>query len=401
MLKLKSKIVLITYGNFPFGGASANLLRNLATGIKKQNYEIEVILPRGNYYGKKIERVAQKVNNIDGVKYRFLVFKRHPVNPIGKVLDNFIGPIAIAIYLVYLKINSRVDKILKYNITFTSQFLLLFVSMILNIKLINIVSEFYEKPSKKGLGLIKWYNFYYGFKYGLRFNSGSIALTTFLSSEIKKYNKKAAVLVQPNLIDDAYFNLPQNRNKEFLRIGYSGTPTNKDGIIDLLESFKIVNKQKPNTRLRVIGDLTNGTSLVSSLDARCKKLKIDKAVEFTGLVPHNEVPSLLNECDILVLARPSGIIAQAGFPTKLGEYFACKKPVVITRVGDIDYYFKDKKIVQIVEPENIKDIANGIIALIDDPKKRVKLGQAGYEWMLENLEYKNVAKKIHLYLNKL
>ena len=46
----KSNIKIITNGNFPYGSASANYLRYFAFALI-DNYDIEVILPSGNYYG--------------------------------------------------------------------------------------------------------------------------------------------------------------------------------------------------------------------------------------------------------------------------------------------------------------------------------------------------------------
>ena len=60
----------------------------------------------------------------------------------------------------------------------------------------------------------------------------------------------------------------------------------------------------------------------------------------------------------MTLIRPNGVFAEAVL-TKIGEYFACKKPVGVTNVGDISTYFKNEEHVIIVEPENIKSIVNG------------------------------------------
>ena len=87
-------------------------------------------------------------------------------------------------------------------------------------------------------------------------------------------------------------------------------------------------------------------------------MKVENSITFTGLVPFSDVPRLLNSCQILALTRPSGIFAEAGFPTKLGEYFACKKPVLITEVGDMPTYFKNENHVILVEPDNINSIVN-------------------------------------------
>jgi glycosyltransferase involved in cell wall biosynthesis len=103
----------------------------------------------------------------------------------------------------------------------------------------------------------------------------------------------------------------------------------------------------------------------------------------------------------LALTRPNGIFSEAGFPTKLGEYFACKKPVVITRVGDIPKYFKNEEHIILVEPGNIESIVNGFEVLINRPNLSDKISKESYVWMDQNLNYLNVSLTIDLFIDKL
>ena len=106
----------------------------------------------------------------------------------------------------------------------------------------------------------------------------------------------------------------------------------------------------------------------------------------------------MKSCQILALTRPSGIFAEAGFPTKLGEYFACKKPVLITKVGDIPNYFKNEKHVILVEPNNIDSIVDGFEKIICNKDLSEKLSSNGYDWMKNNLDLNNVSTKLITFL---
>ncbi len=193
----------------------------------------------------------------------------------------------------------------------------------------------------------------------VKYADGIIVLSTYLRDYIKyKVKYKKNILLMPNLTDPKEFELKDIKPHFYGRItiGYVGTPTRKDGILDLINSFSLLNKKYSNTHLLIIGDLTNGKTLIPSLEKLAKELSIDKNVTFTGLISNNKIPELLNSCQILALTRPNGISAEAGFPTKLGEYFACKKPVVITKVGDMSKYFQNEEHVILVEPENIRSL---------------------------------------------
>ena len=151
----------------------------------------------------------------------------------------------------------------------------------------------------------------------------------------------------------------------------------------------------------IIGDLTNGKTLIPALKNYARNLGILEDISFTGLVSHKQMPDLLNSCQILALIRPNGIFAEAGFPTKLSEYFACKKPVLITSVGDIPRYFENEEHVVLAEPEKIESIVTGFENLINRKDLREKISLNGYCWMDQNTNYLNISPKINLFLDKL
>ena len=84
------QIVLIT-DNFPYGGASANLLRNFTLCLRNEGNDIEVILPTGASYGKKLDQQNHRVGHFEGIKFTRLGFIYHPKNILGKMIDNTIS----------------------------------------------------------------------------------------------------------------------------------------------------------------------------------------------------------------------------------------------------------------------------------------------------------------------
>ncbi len=398
-------IVLIT-SSFPYGGASANLLRYFTYCLEESGFNIEVFLPTGAYYGKKVDQFSKRQGKINGVKYTRLGFIHHPVNYFGKFLDIVLGMILSFFYLLNRKLSKKIDMFIVYNVRFTSFILYLIIKNIIGIKLLVILPEFYEKPQKKiSLAMLKWYDFYYGIKILVRYAD----LFIVLSSYLKKYlvSKDVPIndiFIMPNLCEPNRFNIQkvESFKKDFITIGYVGTPTRKDGILDLINSFSIINKKYPNTHLLVIGDITNRKTMIPQLRQYAYNLGIKESyITFKGLTSNTEIPKLLLSCQILSLTRPNGISAEAGFPTKLGEYFACKKPVVITRVGDMRDYFYDKKEVVFAEPENINSIVEAFEFLIKNPKKANEIGLSGYKWMDKNLNYQNQSNRIRDFIDKI
>ena len=403
MNREKRHIKLVTYGNFPYGGPSANLLRNFSLSLSLENNDVEVLLPTGCYYGNKIGTWYKRKGEIEKVKYRHLGFINHPKNYFGKLLDNILGPINLFFVLLKQGITKKIDIIVAYNTAFSKTLLLLIIKVLINKKLVIILPEFYEKPKKNKFSLtsVKWYNFYLGLKHLVKYANGIITLSHFLKSFlINEVGYEKEILVQPNAIDPDIFNIDNIKpfKTSHVTIGYTGTPTRKDGVVDLIKSFSVLNKKYPKTHLLIIGDITNGNTILNDLKKLAGDLEVSDSITFTGLVPFSEIPKLLNSCQILTLTRPNGIFAEAGFPTKLGEYFACEKPVVVTKVGDIPFYFKDEEHVILVEPENIESIANGFEKLIVKRHLSNKLIKNAYQWMEINLNYRRISKRMDNFL---
>ena len=266
--------------------------------------------------------------------------------------------------------------------------------------------EFYSKPISRKLSIanIKWQSFYLNMRYFIKYADGFFVASHYLKDyiiNILKSKKKIHVL--PNVIDPQMFEI--NNIEPFLEkkitIGYVGTPTRKDGVMDLIKSFGILNKKYPDTHLLIIGDIANGSSIIPQLKEYSIEQNVEQNISFTGLVLFNKIPELLNSCQILALTRPNGIFAEAGFPTKLGEYFACKKPVLITNIGDIPLYFKNEEHLIIAEAENINSIVEGFVKIIANKQLSKKMTENAYIWMNENLNYRNISEKLDSFITKI
>jgi len=200
-----------------------------------------------------------------------------------------------------------------------------------------------------------------------------------------KYPEKD-ILVQPNLTDfDFWTNGDADTN---FTVGYSGTPYKKDGIEDLLTAISLLRNKNLDVTAIIVGDVVNEKSILPSLTAFCEELGIEKSVTFTGLVSIEEVKKWLNKCMILAITRPNIVQTIAGFPTKIGEYFACRKIVVSTKIGDVGEYFSDREEIVFAESGNPQSIADNIEWIINNREAGKTIAQNGYRRAGELLDYK-------------
>jgi glycosyltransferase involved in cell wall biosynthesis len=198
------------------------------------------------------------------------------------------------------------------------------------------------------------------------------------------------IIVQPNLTDFDYWQIKEEikEESEEYTLGYCGTPTLKDGLNDLLQAVSELKNRKKRVTLLIIGDVTFGKSRIPDMIKFCESLNISELVTFTGLVSSENVKRYLNNCKILVLTRPNIIQTQAGFPTKLGEYFASEKQILVTNFGDIEKYFAPMKELVTAECGNIEDIAGKIIWMLSNPEKSQQIRESGYTKAKQLLSYR-------------
>lgn len=396
-------IKIFTKDNYPYGGASANFVRNMARSLAlNEDINLEVIIPRGNFFANNKDVPTESKGIAEGVPYKFLGFKSHPTNLPGAALDNLFSNFLPFFFLLSQFFRKKADVIIVYNTSLSWFLQFLFFKWITGKKLIVILPEFYRKPTKSWSAQgLKWKDFYLGLKFLSRKADKIIALTTFMKRFISELGfEEKNILVLPNVTDVSYFkkqNSSPFREGKFT-IGYCGTPTYKDGIDDLLAGFAELCKIRSDVHLLIIGDATFGKTLVPELTNKTEQLGIINQVSFTGLVTLNEVAGYLNACQILALTRPAGIFAEAGFPTKLGEYFACGKPVLITAVGDIPYYFINKEHAIIVQPGDIEGISSGFNELIDNKSLADSITENAEKWLLKNLDFQSLSGKLHNFI---
>lgn len=220
-----------------------------------------------------------------------------------------------------------------------------------------------------------------------------------ISSALKEYYMGYGVSAQKihilNMTVDPerFVNVKRNNSAEKY-IAYCGNVSNnKDGVDKLIKSFAIVSKNHSEVKLYIIGESLSKAE-VSDNYQLIQELGIKDKIVFTGRVSAAQMPQLLKDAQVLVLARPRNIQAKYGFPTKLGEYLMTENPVVVTSVGDIPLFLEDGVSALIASPDNDQEFAQKIIWAIDHPNESAEIGRRGKEVALKSFNASIETKKL-------
>lgn len=399
-LRNDQKYILITSTNFPAGGAGANYLNLFCRGLVANGFFIKVFLLKGFAFGGFENKNSRKNVTEYGTPYTYLGFTKRPRNKFLKLFDEFISVINLTILLFSLLSKRKTSTLLLYNSEVQYNIVIFPLAFIFRIKIVTFISEFYDKSVFSGsiFKKLKWYGFLVNFFYLNKISDKLIVFSHFLKDEyVKGGYKEKNIIIQPNLTDFDYW-ITADKELKFT-IGYSGTPSVKDGLFDLFKAISILHNNAFNVSLLVIGDSAFGSSLIPDLKIECQKLGILDKVTFTGLVESSMVKKYLSECKILAITRPSNRQTKAGFPTKLGEYFATRRPVLATDFGDIERYFHNGVDLLMAESGNPESIALKIKWMIENPESSDQIARRGVEKAKELLDYNQSVPRMIQFIN--
>lgn len=217
----------------------------------------------------------------------------------------------------------------------------------------------------------------------------------------KKGFTKKKILLVPSTVDAGRFDDHFNPPLLYEYIAYCGSITlAKDGVNILIESFMKISHKYPELKLVIIGkgDNVEEEEAVKSL---VTELKAGNKIIFTGQMSRTKIPSYLCNARVLALARPRSRIADAGFPSKLTEYLATGKPVVVTKVGEIPVYLKDNETAFLSEPDNIEDLAKILDYVLSNYEFASRVGIRGKGLTKTVFNYNFQAKRMIDFINRL
>jgi glycosyltransferase involved in cell wall biosynthesis len=220
----------------------------------------------------------------------------------------------------------------------------------------------------------------YGRRFLRRFDL-VIAISGYLADYAKRYTRRGAeVIVLPIMVDcDEYQTgeTPAANPRSVTYVGILNEP--KDGVRTLMTAFSQLAADFPDVNLQLVGDSYDPVraSNIPEFRALAEGMGIASRVVFAGQVQRNQIPRYLARASVLVLARPSSQQADAGFPTKIGEYLASGRPVVVTNTSDLAEYLDDGESAYLVPPDDVDAFAAKLRQVLGEPDKAEQVGRAG------------------------
>ncbi len=194
------------------------------------------------------------------------------------------------------------------------------------------------------------------------------------------------IVVMPNGVDTALFHPDYDPRPIRAELGLGNAPVVGfvggfqawHGLDRLVTSFAQVLREVPEAQLLLVGD----GPIRAQIEKQAAALGIDTAVKITGFIPQARVPQMLAAIDVAVLPYPR-LPQELWFsPLKLYEYMAMGKAIVASGTGQLAQVIRSGDNGLLVSSEDEAAFTRGLIALLQAPQERQRLGSNARQQVL-------------------
>jgi glycosyltransferase involved in cell wall biosynthesis len=222
-----------------------------------------------------------------------------------------------------------------------------------------------------------------------RFSLEGIDLVHALSNKLKNIyiargiNPAKIVVVSQGCNTSKFSPRKTYKNQKKKRILYVGRLDANKRVKDIINAFALIHKKYNDCELVIAGM----GEILDELYGLCSELEIGDCTRFLQYVNHDELPSLYNKSDILILVSHS-----EGLPNVVLEAQACSLPVVGTDAGELPILLERNRgiLLNSVSP---RAIAEAVINLLENEKMRKEMGRRAREYVVGEHSFEAVKHK--------
>jgi len=157
------------------------------------------------------------------------------------------------------------------------------------------------------------------------------------------------------------------------------------GIDTLLDAFTILQKKIPELELIMVGGIRS-KSAREYIEKRMKRDGLN--IKITEFVDEERVGEFMREGDIVIFPHHN-----VSHSLAVAETMAYGIPIVASRVGGFRYQIDNGKTGLLFEPNSTENLVDVVSELLNDAKKRAKLGKNARECAKKELSWKRICDK--------
>lgn len=386
-------VYIITSVPFPNGMAATNRVKCYAKALSEEGVSCKILIfKRTEVRGKKSKN-TQRESVWEGIPYLYMgkTSYRHSnifIRKLSDFLDRFrlinylrknlcagdiiLGYCGVYIYFVNMLIDVTHKKRAKYVRDLCE---LPYVTSLTTKMAIKKRKAMFEKQFPKCDGIV--------------------AISEALLELANKYKSPQTKTIKiPIMVDFNRFDMvDRSAEVEIPYIFHSGTLyEQKDGILGMIEAFGIA-IQKYNRPLDfILTGQIEGSPHAVQISNLISKYHLEEHIHFVGYLNDKELRNYLSKASLVIINKYITQQNQYCFSTKLAEYLAAEKVVIITNVGEAVHWLKDKESAYIVEPGDTEKLSESIIYALENRELSKKIARGGKELCKRSFDYRCYGK---------
>ena len=184
--------------------------------------------------------------------------------------------------------------------------------------------------------------------------------------------------------------VPQWKKGRRYLVGYVGVMGAQEGIPYLLEAARHIVKDMGREDVQFV--LAGSGPALEEMRQLSSQMGLDSHVEFLGRVSDQTLLEVLNTADVCVNCDEVNEMNDKSTMNKIMEYMALGKPIVQFELTEGRFSARDASVY--ARPNDARDFAAKIVALLADPARRERMGQFGRDRVERHLAWKYEAPKL-------
>lgn len=396
------KVFIITRMPFPNGMAATNRIKCYAKAIIEQGISCQVLIfTRTEVYGKPPKNTIGE-GEIEGIPYKYIGgTPLRGSNIFVRQFDDFHDKLKL---IHFLKQNLETGDVVFGYCGACVRYINLLIDIIHH-KKAKYIRDLCELPygTTKETQKAVYYR-RITLKKQIPKCDGIITISEALKDLADHYKGgKTKIIKIPIMVDFDKYEMDDRSNESTVPyIFHSGTLyEQKDGILGMIEAFGITcKKYKKEIKFISTGNIESSPHS-NQIKELIKKYSLEDKIKFTGYLNHNELKQYLAKATLVIINKYNTKQNKYCFSTKLAEYLAAGKVVILTNVGEAINWLKDNESAYIVETEDCEKLADKIIYALENKSQSLKIAKNGKAVCRQYFSYKQYGKTlVDLFINK-
>lgn len=386
------KVFIITKEPFPNGMAAVNRIKAYSKALIGKGIDCEVLIyTRTEIYGNKV-RNTEGLGVVENIPFRYM--KGTPLRESNVLIRKWNDIMDYHRLYGYLRMTLKPgDCVLAYGRDLKSKKLIELTKS----KGANYFQELCELPFGTSRETSKTIGQRAKFERKIMPKlDGMIAISDALMKYAKKHcNEGCNIFKIPILVDFPKYDM-QDRSAESPTpyIFHSGTLyEQKDGFLSMLRAFGKVVNQLPFEVKFISTGKPDGTTHEQEIKNIIGEYGLENRVIFTGYLSDEKLKEYLSKASFVIINKLTTQQNTYCFSTKLGEYMAASKAILITNVGEAMNWLTHGEDAYIIPPNDVDKLADAMKVMFENPELRAKLGKNAHETCKKSFSIEHNASK--------